>query len=287
MVCPVCASIRLRDVRVPTGRALVRCRECGLLFAAGREAAAPARAWLTDDERRLEERVAARRRPQFARMLRAAGPPGRLLDVGAGVGEFVALARAQGWDATGTDVDPAVVGYAREHGRDVRLGELPALALATGWFDVVTLWNVLDFAPQPVLLLAECRRVLKPGGHVFVRLPNAPVQRGGARLARALAALSARARAGAAQRSLGIFHTSNFGARALRVALERAGFADIRLRNSAPIGGDPYLGFGRAGERAVDLGKRAVFAGAEALTLAARGRWLCGPSIEAWARRAG
>lgn len=284
LTCPVCGSIAVRAARVPTEPALVRCAACRLLFRPG-AAADPPRAQLSERERSLEERVADRRTPHFDKLLRAAGAPGRLLDVGTGVGALVRLAGERGWHAVGVDVDPAVVAYARARGLDVRLGELEKLALPAGSFDLVTLCNVVDFVPDPVAVLAECRRVLVPGGRIFLRTPNVPWQLQGARASRLLAVVGLRRLVAGRARFLAIFHRSNFGAHTLRIALERAGFRSIELTNSAPTTGDPYLGLGRAGETALRLGKRAVFAAVAAAALVSRGRWLLGPSIEAWARK--
>ena len=284
MTCPVCAGVHVRVVSVPSGRELMRCPRCRLLFDRAPAAEAP-RARLSDEERRLEERVAQRRAPHFARVLGAVRPPGRLLDVGAGVGELLRVAREGGWQALGVDTDPAVVEYARARGRDVRLGDLTTLALPAASFDLVTLWNVIDFVPDPLRLLSECRRLLAPGGRIFVRTPNVPLQRAGARLTRALSMAGLARLAGDRPSWLGVFNASNFGARTLRVALERAGFQDVDIRNSPPIGGDPYLGLGRVGERALHLGKRALFRAVQVASLASAGRWLLGPSIEGWGRR--
>jgi SAM-dependent methyltransferase len=285
MTCPVCASIRVREVRIPTGRPLVRCAECLLLFAASATAAVDvSRACLSDDERRLEERVAQRRTPHFTRLLRGAGSPGRLLDVGTGVGELLKLAREAGWQAVGVDIDPAVVAHARGRGLDVRYGELADLGLAAASFDLITLWNVIDFVPEPLALLRECRRLLAPGGRIFVRTPNVPFQREGARLARGLAAVGLGRFVDNRPRWLGIFNASNFSAATLRIVLERAGFRDIRVGNSRPVGGDPYFGLGRVGEIVLDVGKRAVFGAVQATALASGGRSLLGPSIEGWGR---
>jgi SAM-dependent methyltransferase len=284
MTCPVCAGLSMRAVRVPDEPALVRCAACQLLFRAG-ATADPPRERLSEAERRLEERVAERRTAHFDELLRAAGAPGRLLDVGAGIGALVRLAGERGWRAVGVDVDPAVVAHARAHGLDVRLGELATLALPARSFELVTLCNVLDFASDPVALLAECRRVLVPEGRIFLRTPNVPWQLRGARATRLLGAVGLRRLVDGRARWLAIFHRSNFGAHTLRIALARAGFEDVRLANSAPTAGDPYLGLGRAGETVVRLGKHVVFAAVEAAALASGGRWLLGPSIEAWARK--
>ena len=282
--CPVCEGRNVGVARVSTPPPLVRCRDCGLLFVP-LATPDPPRAELSDDERRLEERVAVRRAPHFDAVLRRAGAPGRLLDVGTGVGTLVRLAGERGWQAVGIDVDPAVVAYARARGLDVRLGDLGKLELAAESFDLVTLWNVIDFVADPVAMLHECHRVLVPGGRIFVRTPNVPWQLRGARLTRLLGAVGLARLVNGRARWLAIFHRSNFAPATLRFALERAGFGSIALANSVPITGDPYLGLGTTGEAAVRLGKRVVFAAVETAARVSSGRWLLGPSIEAWARK--
>lgn len=284
MTCPLCAGVIVRAVRVPVEPALVRCAACRLLFRPG-AVADPPRARLSDGERSLEERVADRRAAHFDRILATAGAPGRLLDVGAGVGALVRLAGERGWQAVGTDVDLAVVAYARARGLDVRLGELTALALPAASFDLVTLCNVLDFVPDPGAVLAECRRLLAPGGRLFVRTPNVSWHLQGARATRLLSTVGLGRLVEGRRRWLAIFHRSNFGAHTLRTALRRAGFDDVRLANSAPTPGDPYLGLGRVGETVLRLGKRAIFAAVQAVARASGRRWLLAPSIEAWARK--
>jgi SAM-dependent methyltransferase len=285
MTCPVCAGIRVRAARVPSDRTLVECAGCGLLYEGTPAAGVVRRARMSDEERRFEERVAQRRTPHFVRLLHALGRPGRLLDVGTGVGELLRLAREAGWQAVGIEVDPAVVAYARHRGLDVRLGQLATLGLSAASFDVVTLWNVLDVVPDPLAELGECRRLLAPDGRIFIRVPNAPVQRAAMRLTHTASALRLGGGLAGRPRVLGVFHRFNFGARTLRIVLERAGFQDVDVRNSAPIGGDPYLGLGRAGERVLDVGKRVLAGAAGLAALGTGGRWLLGPSIEAWARR--
>jgi hypothetical protein len=144
---------------------------------------------------------------------------------------------------------------------------------------------VIDLIPDKDAVFAELHRVLVPGGRLFVRTPNVPWHLQTIRLARLLAALRLAPRVGGRARWLAIFHRSNFAPHTLAHALERAGFGAIMVVNSAPITGDPYLALGRAGETALRLAKRAVFAGVQTAALASGGRWLLGPSIEAWARR--
>lgn len=91
---------------------------------------------------------------------------GRLLDVGCGSGEFLAAARAAGFDASGTEFSAA----ARRLMKGGPVYERPAAA--PGLFDVVTMWHVLEHTPSPRAVLGEVREKLKPGGRLVLAVPN-------------------------------------------------------------------------------------------------------------------
>ncbi len=106
---------------------------------------------------------------------RAVPGRGRLLDVGCGLGVFLDQARKRGWDVYGTDVSGFAVDYAqREFGlTSVRRSDLSSAAYPDGFFQAVTLWNLLEHVPDPRALLGEVRRIVDPrGGMVLVRVPN-------------------------------------------------------------------------------------------------------------------
>ena len=99
--------------------------------------------------------------------------PGRLLDVGCGSGAFAALMQTRGWNVRGTDFDPQAAENARKrHAIDVDVGDLRDIAYDAGSFDAVTLRHVIEHVPQPEELVAECWRILKPGGHLVLVTPN-------------------------------------------------------------------------------------------------------------------
>lgn len=284
--CPVCGDDQAVPVRATLPDPMVRCRACGLLYREPRPPAESFASGPADAGARigLEERVGARRSWHFHRFLRAAGPPGRLLDVGCGYGFFLRLAREAGWEVTGVDMDPMAVAYARDRlGVTARLGDLRELRVPPGSFDLVTLWNALDFVPDPLELLREVHRVLKGGGQIFIRTPNATWQL----LSFRLAGLLNRLGWGAAfdQRLTFVFHLTSFSRSTLRLLLERAGFVPLSIGNSRPIQGDPYLGLGPGGELLVSLAKLAVHRLAQGVSLLSGGHWLVGPSLEAYARR--
>lgn len=106
--------------------------------------------------------------------------PARVLDVGCGSGVLLARMQSLGWQVEGVEVDPPAVEAARRRGVPVRLGTLEQQAFPDNHFDAVHSAHVLEHVHDPVALLAECRRILKPGGTLVFLTPN--VQSWGHRL---------------------------------------------------------------------------------------------------------
>ena len=100
-------------------------------------------------------------------------PPGRMLDVGCGSGALLQRMRIAGWEVEGVDFDEKAIDRAwREYGVAVRHGDLRAACYPDGSFDAVTMNHVIEHVHDPIALLAESRRILKPGGQLVVVTPN-------------------------------------------------------------------------------------------------------------------
>ena len=111
-------------------------------------------------------------------------PPGRLLDIGAGRGRFVAQARAAGWDAEGIEPSRRGVQGARAQGIELQRAGVGDAVVAGGRLDAATLWHVLEHLDDPGAALERIAGWLRPGGLLVVGVPNlASVQAraGGAR----------------------------------------------------------------------------------------------------------
>lgn len=99
---------------------------------------------------------------------------GKLLDLGCGTGNFLAHMRDRGaWDVYGLDVNRRAVSYARDRlDIEVRGGTLKEARYPADFFDVVSMWNVLEHLHDPVATLREVKRILQPEGALFLSVPN-------------------------------------------------------------------------------------------------------------------
>jgi 2-polyprenyl-3-methyl-5-hydroxy-6-metoxy-1,4-benzoquinol methylase len=98
---------------------------------------------------------------------------GRLLDVGCGNGTFLDQMRQLGWEVTGVEPDGEAVSVAvQKLGLEVFHGSLEEAKFPEGHFDAITMNHVIEHVSDPIALLTECRRVLRPRGKLVVATPN-------------------------------------------------------------------------------------------------------------------
>jgi len=98
---------------------------------------------------------------------------GRLLDIGCGKGNFLNVARQDGWSVCGIEPTKRSAEYARnEHGIEVIETGLHESNIAADSYDVVTMWHVLEHLSDPRSALNEVRRVLVKGGILIIAVPN-------------------------------------------------------------------------------------------------------------------
>lgn len=107
-----------------------------------------------------------------AMYLPAPTSPARLLDVGCGSGVLLARMQSLGWEVDGVEVDPGGVAAARARGVRVFQGQLAEQNFPAHQFNAVYSAHVIEHVHDPVGLLRECFRVLKPGGTLAIITPN-------------------------------------------------------------------------------------------------------------------
>ena len=96
-----------------------------------------------------------------------------LLDIGCSVGATLEAASYFPCRAVGVDVSADAVAYCQERGLNAQQVEGLALPFDSDSFDVVVNWHVLEHVEDVRKTLREWRRVLKPGGILFLETPDA------------------------------------------------------------------------------------------------------------------
>jgi len=94
---------------------------------------------------------------------------GRVLDIGAGTGDFLSVAKQNGWQTIG--VEPSDKAKAIALKKEVSFVE-DTSELEDRSFDVITMWHVLEHVPDLDSQIKELKRLLKPNGSLIVAVPN-------------------------------------------------------------------------------------------------------------------
>ncbi|MGI8666551.1 MAG: methyltransferase domain-containing protein [Jatrophihabitans sp.] len=144
--------------------------------------------------------------------------PGRLLEVGAGEGYGTALLAEQAGFGCALDYDAAAISHLATRYRQLRAvrGNLAALPIQTASIDNLVSLQVIEHVWDHRQFLAECARVLRPGGLLLLSTPNRLTFSPGS------------------DRPSNPFHTHEFTAVELLSLVRAAGFGDVTIRGLHP-----------------------------------------------------
>jgi len=127
----------------------------------------------TDGKRSLFERlyqfiknIAIKRK---IKLINTQSEKGKLLDIGAGTGDFLVAANKDGWQTIG--VEPSSKAKKTAINKGVKFADNLS-GLESNNFDVITMWHVLEHVPNLEEYIIELKRLLKPSGTIIIAVPN-------------------------------------------------------------------------------------------------------------------
>lgn len=105
----------------------------------------------------------------------------RVLDLGCGRGDLMAIFAPRAQTVVGTDLSDVMVRATRENLTDYKNVTMlccPAesMPFADGSFEGIVIADVVEHLVDVSAALKECRRILKPGGRVVITTPNARME---------------------------------------------------------------------------------------------------------------
>ena len=181
--CPTCGSADAAHELDKDHMQLVRCRACDLVYVsptfdehhyievyASQEYQDIVRDLGIKSHDYRVERFGRERVGLMARQLTMKAP--RYLDVGCSTGFVVEAARDAGWEAIGTDLNPSAVEFGKSRGLDLRTVALGDGGFEPASFDAVSLFDVLEHLIDPREVVRACVGLLRPGGILFLYVPN-------------------------------------------------------------------------------------------------------------------
>lgn len=95
-----------------------------------------------------------------------------LLDVGCGTGDFLQIAKENGWKVSGIEPNEQARQIANQKSGNSVFDVEQLLKFQSQSFDVITLWHVLEHLPNLNQQLSDLNNLLKPNGTLVIAVPN-------------------------------------------------------------------------------------------------------------------
>ncbi|MBC8358941.1 MAG: class I SAM-dependent methyltransferase [Candidatus Aminicenantes bacterium] len=185
--CHICQSYKYKKILTKFEMNLVKCMECGLVYANPILQESELFKRYTDSFFFDEYLPAFKALPTyydlgairshffiFLQLIAKFFTPGkRLLDVGCGAGFFLKAAEETGWEAEGVELSSVASKYAKNIVKvKVHEGKLEDLHLPADKFDLVALIDTIEHLRNPLLTLKEINRILTKEGILLIGTPD-------------------------------------------------------------------------------------------------------------------
>jgi ubiquinone/menaquinone biosynthesis C-methylase UbiE len=245
MCCSICGSLSLREYLPSDAGHVMRCERCGFIFLSMDLCAEELRRMYSQgyflerreyffcdgviDDNGIESPHVKDFREGLTWIERYKRPPGRLLDIGCATGSFLKLVQERRWDCYGVEVSDYAASIARDRlGVEIYNGSFEDAPFPSDFFDVLTMWDIIEHFPKPLEALKTANRVLKPEGILLVNTPNE------ASLLRKMAKFIYHGSGGVIRypvtKLYHCYHLAYFNAGSLNTLFEKAGFGVVTRR---------------------------------------------------------
>ena len=157
---------------------IVKCKRCGLIYINPRLNQNAVKeiyggnysaGWL-EHKKTISKRKRAKK---ILKRIMKVKKNGKFLDVGCSVGYILEAAREKGFEPYGVEISPIAINFAKkELELNVFEGYLEDANFSNNFFDVITMYNLLEHIPNPSGLIQETSKILKPDGVIEIWTPN-------------------------------------------------------------------------------------------------------------------
>lgn len=172
--CLLCASSVLEKLAPYHEVGLVKCNSCNFVFSER----VPTMETLIDYYSNNYERtsylspITIKRYNELLDGFEAFRKTGKILDVGAGYGFFLEVARDRGWEVHGTELTEEAVEHCRTKGITMFKGEFHDLDLDPEAYDVIVSIEVIEHINTPIQFVETAKKVLRKDGLFYLTTPN-------------------------------------------------------------------------------------------------------------------
>lgn len=182
--CNLCNSNEYKLFKEINGYKLVKCRQCGLVYSNPRPSRKKIKGEysveyhikrLLKEEPKTAKEIERGINKNIGRaeeIVSQFGNKGKLLDIGCGVGFFIACLRRYDWDVSGIDISEWATEFARKKLElNVFTGTVEGIQYNEK-FDIITMYHILEHFPNPIRSLKKVSEIIADDGVLIIKGPN-------------------------------------------------------------------------------------------------------------------
>lgn len=177
--CNICDSDNISLKFIKEKINFAECKKCGFIFVYPTPSIETQQEYydkeyksglykLASDTENLRKKLNQRRFSEISKYI----PKGNLLDIGCGAGFFLDVAAEKGLSAYGVELSTEASNKTKLRHRNVFNGSLEHARYPDSFFDVVTIFDLIEHVLNPDITIREIHRIVKPGGFVVFTTPD-------------------------------------------------------------------------------------------------------------------
>jgi len=172
--CLICNSSNIEDLPKYADHFLTKCQDCSFVFIKK----SPSKHELLDfygnnyDRTNYFSSITIKRYNELLDRFEKYRKTNNLLDVGAGKGFFLEIAKARGWNVYGTELTDQAIQECENKSLQMKKGCLNEVGFDANQFDVITSFEVIEHINNPKEIVQEMHRILRENGKVYITTPN-------------------------------------------------------------------------------------------------------------------
>ncbi|MBN4051517.1 asparagine synthase (glutamine-hydrolyzing) [bacterium AH-315-M05] len=171
--CVICQSSYLKPLNTYKKVYLVKCTNCTFVFAQKIPSVDELIEHYNDyEEDKYLSPITVKRYNELLDSFEIHRKTNRILDIGCGRGYFLKTARERGWDVFGTEYTDKAIRICSDKGIPMHQGQLNPSTYKTNFFDIITMFEVIEHINNPREEIKSIENILRPEGVFYFTTPN-------------------------------------------------------------------------------------------------------------------
>lgn len=172
--CPICKYSDLRELDRYSKAHLYQCKECNFVFSRQIPSDSEIHDYYssTYDITRYFSPITEKRFNKLLDVFESERKTNRILDVGAGHGFFLEIAKKRGWEVYGTELIKDCIDICESKGINMFQGKLEDIDFNGLTFDIIVSIEVIEHLSNPIPFVTKVHELLEPEGLLYVTTPN-------------------------------------------------------------------------------------------------------------------